>query len=126
MPKWFMAAVFSLGLFSQAFALTPYTKEAYEKAQQNDEKILLYFHVDWCPNCVAMKKALTELEAAGEMNGFTTFIADFDKEKELAKYWSVKYQSTLVSQKGRKQTGTANALKEKEALIKYFVTSGLK
>lgn len=79
-----------------------FSKADYDKALQENKKILLYFYASWCPLC---KKEQPEIFAAfNELNdpelvGFRVNYKDGDDdetEKALAKEFGIGYQHTKV------------------------------
>lgn len=109
---------------SMAMAEVPFNIEAFQKAQKNNEKILLHFHADWCPTCRVQKKVLAKLEAEGILKEITVYSVDFDNESTLKKDLKVNQQSTFIAYLGGVESGRATGITN-EADIKSFVESRL-
>lgn len=102
-----------------AWAEQPWSKEGFEKAQRNNEKILLDFYADWCPTCKAQKKSLDQLKSEGQLNGVTVFIVDYDKEEDFKKSLKVRNQSTLISFYGAVETGRETGITSYNDVSEY-------
>ncbi len=68
------------------------------KEYDSDEKIwswdmVLFFHADWCPSCVAFEKKVL---ATGIPEGIHIRKVDYDKSDELKKKYTVTTQTTFV------------------------------
>lgn len=103
-----------------ALAEQPYSKEAFEKAQKNNEKILIDFYADWCPTCRLQRKSLKRLEEAGKLKGISIFIVDYDKEEDLKKSANVSNQSTLITYHGRTETGRSIGVTNEDELSAFL------
>ena len=54
---------------------------------------LLFFHADWCSQCVSLEG---DIEASGVPNGVTIFKVDYDSNQDLRQEYGVTIQTTLV------------------------------
>ncbi|MBL4694152.1 thioredoxin family protein [Candidatus Gracilibacteria bacterium] len=58
--------------------------------------VLLNFHADWCPSCVALTKELQKEISQAIPANMTILEVDYDTEKELKKIWEIRLQHTLI------------------------------
>jgi len=97
----------------------PYTKEAFAAAQKEGKPILVDIHADWCPTCKAQGTTLSAIATDPAFSGLTIFEVDFDKQKDVVRFFQASRQSTLIAFNGAKETarsvGSTNA-KEIRAL----------
>lgn len=72
-----------------------YSPENIATAQQNGQKVVLFFHAPWCPYC---KAADTAFKAGTDKisSGVTILKTDYDTQKELKNKYGVTYQHTFV------------------------------
>jgi len=54
---------------------------------------LLFFHADWCSQCVAL---VEDIEASGVPDGVTIFKVDYDSNQDLRQEYGVTIQTTMV------------------------------
>lgn len=54
---------------------------------------LLFFHADWCSQCVSLEG---DIEASGVPDGVTIFKVDYDSNQDLRQKYGVTIQTTLV------------------------------
>lgn len=75
--------------------LLPYSPESLSEAITQGNKVLIFFHAQWCPFCVAAEKdILSKYDQIPE--GITILKADYDTEKSLRKQYDVTTQHTFV------------------------------
>jgi len=67
-----------------------YSPEALAEAEWN---IVLFFHADWCPSCVAIEK---EINKSGLPSDLTVLNVNYDDSDDLKKKYSVLTQTTFV------------------------------
>ena len=120
MKKTILLLLLSL-LFGTARAETPFTLDAFQQSQKQNEKILLIFFADWCPTCQAQKKVLSRLE--NELKGVTVYNVNYDKEVDFKKEMKVTQQSTFVSFYGGVESGRATGITSEDAIKKYLADS---
>jgi len=75
-------------------------------------------HADWCPTCISQSRALEQLKAAGQLQGMTVLVADYDKEKDLKRQHKVRSQSVLVIFKGTTEVARSAGETQPEALTR--------
>ena len=95
-------ALSMLGMASVAHALEirPFDGATLASLQGAGKPVAVHFHADWCPTCVNQSRAFEQLKAAGQLQGMTVLVADYDKEKDLKRQYKVRSQSVLVVFKG--------------------------
>ena len=103
----FTATAASVVLATPAFATQTgtFTAEAFAAAQRAGKPILVAIHASWCPTCKAQRPILSELMAKPEFKDLVYFVVDFDSQKDAAKYFGARVQSTLIAFKGSTETG---------------------
>ncbi|MDD3144787.1 MAG: thioredoxin family protein [Candidatus Gracilibacteria bacterium] len=67
-----------------------YTPEALKNASGN---IVLFFHADWCPTCIAIEKDILSKEVP---SGLTILKVDYDTATDLKQKYSILTQSSFV------------------------------
>lgn len=72
---------------------TDYTETSIQDAQT--EKVVLFFHAQWCPTCRGLESNILENEEKIPEN-LTIIKVDFDTMSELKSKYGVIYQHTLV------------------------------
>jgi thiol-disulfide isomerase/thioredoxin len=77
---------------------TPGTYGAYDPAKlvkAAEGQVVLFFHANWCPECVRLNKDITE-NLAGIPSLLTILKVDYDNSSELKKKYGVTHQHTMV------------------------------
>lgn len=82
-----------------------YTPEAFAAAQSADKSILVEIHAPWCSTCQAQAAILDKLEGEGKFARLQVFHVDFDSQKSAARAFGAQMQSTLITFKGKAETG---------------------
>lgn len=78
------------GVVSMNWKYTDYSTSALKEAKWN---IVLFFHANWCPTCIATDK---DIISKWVPDNLTIFKTDFDTELELKKKYEVLTQTTFV------------------------------
>lgn len=101
------AAMLAVPLLSAALAAaqTPFSDEAFQKAQAAGKPILVEVHAAWCPTCKAQQPILAELTAQPRFKNMAVFRLDFDGQKAQLRKLGGQSQSTLIVFKGAKEVG---------------------
>jgi thioredoxin 1 len=100
------AALFAVPLIGAAWAAqTPFSDEAFKRAQAAGKPILIDVYASWCPICRAQQPILSELTAQSKFKDLTMFRIEWDTQKDAVKRFGVTYQSTLIVFKGATETG---------------------
>ncbi len=101
----YLVATSPLMAQSAAAGKTPFTTEAFTKAQGAGKPILVEISADWCPTCKAQRPILQSLTSAAPLNGLTVFEVNFDTQKDALRLLRANQQSTLIAFKGKAETG---------------------
>jgi thiol-disulfide isomerase/thioredoxin len=101
------AALLAISLIGAAWAAaqTPFSNDAFQKAQAAGKPILIDVYASWCPICRAQQPILGELMAEPKFKNLTVFRIDWDTQKDAVRRFGVTYQSTLIAFKGSNETG---------------------
>lgn len=101
------AALLAVPLMSAAWAAaqTPFSNDAFQKAQAAGKPILIDVYASWCPICRAQQPILGELASQPKFRNLAVFRIDYDSQKAEVKRFGVTKQSTLIVFKGAKETG---------------------
>lgn len=81
----------------------PYTKEAFEKSQEKNEKIMLQVYASWCPVCKNEDKVFNNVKGEEVFKKVTYYQANFDTEAQLKKDFNIKNPGTVVLFEGKKE-----------------------
>lgn len=72
-----------------------YSADAIAKAQQENKRVVLFFHAAWCPTCIAANKAFNA--SISQLPADVVLLkTDYDTETALKKKYAVTYQHTFV------------------------------
>jgi thioredoxin 1 len=88
-----------------AFAKKPFDAAAFEAAQAAGRSILVEVTAPWCPTCKAQAPILASLAGKPKFKDVMAFEIDFDTQKDLLRKFNVQTQSTLITFKGKQETG---------------------
>ncbi len=100
------AALLAVPLISAAWAAqTPFSNDAFQKAQAAGKPILIDVYASWCPICRAQQPILGELTSLPKFRNLAVFRIDYDSQKAEVKRFGVTKQSTLIAFKGANETG---------------------
>ena len=82
-----------------------YTEQAFNQAIQDNKKIVLFFHANWCPTCRALDEEITS--GLSRVPADTTILkVDYDNSGGLTQTYKITYQHTMVLLQGsRTQPG---------------------
>ena len=78
----------------------PFTRQAFQAAQNDGKSILVEIHASWCPTCQAQKPILGKLFADPKFKNLAVFRVDFDSQKDEVRNFKARVQSTLITFKG--------------------------
>ncbi|HLH97252.1 MAG TPA: thioredoxin family protein [Xanthobacteraceae bacterium] len=82
----------------------PFTRQAFQAAQDAGKSILVEIHASWCPTCAAQKPILAKLFAQPKFKNLAVFRVDFDTQKDEVRAFKTRIQSTLITFKGSEET----------------------
>jgi thioredoxin 1 len=115
------AALLALPLIGAAWAAqTPFSNEAFQKAQAAGKPILIDVYASWCPICRRQQPILSELTAQPKFRNLTVFRIDWDTQKEAVRRFGVTYQATLIVFKGANETGRIVADARRESIVELL------
>lgn len=77
-------------LSDKQWVYTDYSPEILKNASWN---IVLFFHADWCPTCMAIEKDILSKEVPSSL---TILKVDYDTATDLKKKYSILTQSSFV------------------------------
>lgn len=78
------------GNSAQAGQYVEYSPELVESTPGDK---LLFFHADWCSQCVSLEN---DIKAGGVPDGVTVFEVDYDSNQDLRQEYGVTIQTTVV------------------------------
>lgn len=84
----------------RAGAIQAYSQTAYAEALADGKTVILDFHADWCPICVANAPGILAAFESTSNPNVVGFIANYDTETALENQFGVSSQSTLVKVQG--------------------------
>jgi thioredoxin 1 len=82
-----------------------FTQAAFEAAQASGKPILVDVSAPWCPTCKTQAPIIKSLTAKPDFKAMTIFEVDFDSQKDALRALNVQRQSTLITFKGKAETG---------------------
>ena len=101
MNKFLIFVFFILTLNIQAIAKeTTYKKELFDKALLNGKIVVVSSWIKYCASCASQMKVLNK--AKNDFDNIEYFAFDV-KNKEIAKFFNVQYQTTLLIFKDNKE-----------------------
>lgn len=86
-----------------ALDVVPYDAAAFAKAQSRGQVNAIQFHSGWCPICVMQERGIAALKEDRALDKVVVFQADFLKEEEIRRRFSVTSFSTLVIFRGTQE-----------------------
>lgn len=90
---------------AQADESTPFTSEAFARAQQDGKPILVHIAASWCPTCRAQAPIINTLSSQAKFKDLVVFRLDFDAQKDVVRSFGAQMQSTLIVFRGSKEVG---------------------
>lgn len=89
---------------------------AFQAAQESGKSILVHVTAPWCGECKVQKPIVADLADTPEFKNLTIFEVDFDTQKDALRALKVARQSTLVTFKGKTETGRIVGVTKREAI----------
>lgn len=93
------SAAYTAGAY-QAFSLA-----AYQQAVADNKTVILDFHADWCPVCLANDPIIAAAFQTNTNTDLVGFKVNYDKETELKREFNIASQSTIIKAVGGKKAG---------------------
>lgn len=103
------AAVAVLARPAQA-ASVPFTAEAFRAAQAEGRTVILEVWASWCPTCRAQAPIVANLAAEPRFAGARVLRIDYDAQRDVAREFGARSQSTLIVFKGAEERGRATGI----------------
>lgn len=75
--------------------LQEYSEEILTNELENERRVLLFFHANWCPTCRVLENDLTE-NISDLPKDLTILKIDFDSQKELKEKHKIIIQHSLI------------------------------
>jgi len=101
MKKVLIFIIFILSLNTKAYAKeTTYTKELFDKALSDGKIVVVSSWVKYCTSCASQMKVLDK--AKNDFDNIKYFKFDV-RNKEIAEFFNVQYQTTLLIFKDNKE-----------------------
>ena len=101
MKKILVFIVFILAFNAKAFAKeTTYNKESFDKALSDGKVVVVSSWIKYCTSCASQMKILKK--AKNDFNNIEYFAFDVTN-KEIAQFFNVQYQTTLLIFKDNKE-----------------------
>ena len=101
MKKLLIFIIFTLVLNAKAYAKeTTYTKELFDKALSDGKIVVVSSWVKYCTSCASQMKVLDK--AKNDFDNIEYFKFDV-RNKEIAEFFNVQYQTTLLIFKDNKE-----------------------
>ncbi len=101
MKKLLIFVIFTLALYAKAYAKeTTYSKELFDKALSSGKIVVVSSWVKYCTSCASQMKVLDK--AKNDFDNIEYFKFDV-RNKEIAEFFNVQYQTTLLIFKDNKE-----------------------
>ncbi len=90
--------------------------KAFQVAQEAGKSILVHVTAPWCGECKIQKPIVANLADQPEFKSLTIFEVDFDTQKDALRALRVPKQSTLITFKGKAETGRSVGVTRREGI----------
>ena len=101
MKKLLIFVIFILALNAKAYAKeTTYTKDSFDKALSDGKVVVVSSWIKYCTSCASQMKVLDK--AKNDFDNIEYFKFDV-RNKEIANFFNVQYQTTLLIFKDNKE-----------------------
>ena len=101
MKKLLIFLIFTLALITKSYAKeTTYNKESFDKALSDGKVVVVSSWVKYCTSCASQMKVLDK--AKNDFDNIEYFKFDV-RNKEIANFFKVQYQTTLLIFKDNKE-----------------------
>lgn len=109
-------ALVAAPLLAWAATATPFSSDAFQKAQAAGKPILIEIHASWCPVCKVQAPIIADLTAQPKFKDLAVFRVDFDSQKADVKRFGAQMQSTLIVFKGANEMGRSVGETKRESI----------
>ena len=121
MKNFFIFVFFILALNTKAIGKeTTFKKELFDKAQSEGKVVVVSSWIKYCTSCASQMKILNK--AKNDFNNIKYFAFDVTN-KEIAKFFNVQYQTTLLIFKDNKEVYRSIGETTKELLYDALKSS---
>ena len=121
MKKIFIFLFFLLSLNANAMEKeTTFSKELFDKAQSDGKIVIVSSWIKYCTSCASQMKVLNK--AKNEFNNIEYFTFDVTN-KDIAKFFDVQYQTTLLIYKNSKLVYRSIGETSKDLIYKAIKSS---
>ena len=121
MKKFFIFLFFLLSLNANAMEKeTTFSKELFDKAQSDGKIVIVSSWIKYCSSCASQMKFLNK--AKNEFDNIEYFTFDVTN-KEIAKFFDVQYQTTLLIYKNSKLVYRSIGETSKDLIYKAIKSS---
>lgn len=96
-------SLFLAGGAARASDAQPYDRKAFEAAQQLGKPLLVEISADWCGNCKAQRPILEKILNEPRYADVARLRVDVDTSPDAARRFNVKFLSTLVLFRGKRE-----------------------
>lgn len=111
----FIAAMIG-GSAANAAERMAFEAKAFQAAQDSGKSILVHVTAPWCGECKIAKPIVADLANRPEFKSLTIFEVDFDTQKDALRALKVAKQSTLITFKGKAETGRSVGVTSREGI----------
>lgn len=102
--------------------IVPSTYEELAGLIENEDKLVLFFTADWCPDCQFIYPVMPDIEA--EHTNMTFVRVNRDQFIEVAQKWDIfGIPSFVVIEKGQEVGRLVNKMRKTETEIMHFLAA---
>jgi thiol-disulfide isomerase/thioredoxin len=105
-----------------AAPMEPFSKEAFARAQNADQPIVVFVHAGWCVTCRRQQPVLERLTKEAEFADVLVLVVDYDKDKATLRELNVTDRSTLVAYRGKTERKRSSFVTDAEAIRALFAS----
>jgi thiol-disulfide isomerase/thioredoxin len=91
-------------------ASTPFTADAFRAAQAEGRTVIVEVWASWCPTCRAQAPIVANLTAEPKFAGARVLRVDYDAQRDVAREFGARSQSTIIVFKGAEERGRATGI----------------
>lgn len=113
--------VISALTISSAFAIgDKFDQPTFDRLLAEGAPVLVAVHADWCATCRAQESFLKDMLNTPPYNKLHVLRVDFDKQKDVVRFFNVRWQSTLIVFKKGKEVDRSTADTDKESVARLL------